>query len=187
MSEQRSRKFGGPTARACLACLMLVAAANIAAAKDTLVLLDGKRIEAEVKTIEAATGRVTADGLEQPLELQGLRSLNRPAQEIKREAGAFSLRLAGGGEMLASSLKVADEKVAVTTAYGDAALSLEAVRAVVFASDNKAADRPEVSDQGKELLAAALAQPPGEKDSLLVVVEGKVQTLSGLVSEWKAL
>lgn len=185
MSEQRSRKFGGLTARACLACLMLVAAANIAAAKDTLVLLDGKRIEVEVKMIEAATGRITAEGLEQPLELQGLRSLNRPAQEIKRTAGAYSLRLAGGGELLASSLKVADEKVAVTTAYGDASLSLEAVRAVIFASDNKAADRPEVSDQGKELLAA-LAQPPGEKDSLLVVVEGKVQTLSGLVSEWKA-
>lgn len=186
MSEQCSRKFGGLAARACLACLALVSVANIAAAKDTLVLLDGKRIEADVKAIEAATGRITADGLEQPLELQGLRSLNRPAQEIKRTAGVYSLRLAGGGELLASSLKVADEKVAVTTAYGNASLSLEAVRAVIFASDNKAADRPEASDQGKELLAAALAQPPGEKDSLLIVVEGKVQTLSGLVSEWKA-
>jgi hypothetical protein len=167
------------------ATIVLAALHGHAAAKDTLVLLDGKRIEAEVKSIDAATGKIAAVGLDAPLELQGLRTLTRPKREIKRPPGAFAVHLAGGGELLASSLKVADEKVAVSSAYGDASLPLESVRALVFASDNKAEGRPDASDQGREAIAAALAQPPGEKDSLLVVVEGKVQTLSGLVSEWK--
>lgn len=157
-----------------------------ACAKETLVLLDGKRIDADVRAIDAATGRISADGLEQPLELAGLRSLTRPPQEVKRTAGAFAVHLAGGGELLASSLSVADEKIAITSAYGETSLPLEAARALVFASDNKAEKRPEITEQGNEMLSRTLAQPPGERDALLIVVEGKVQTLSGLVSEWKA-
>jgi hypothetical protein len=96
------------------------------------------------------------------------------------------VHLAGGGELLAKSLTVADEKISLVSAFGEAVLPLEAARAVVFASDNKAEKRAENSEQGKEMLLRALAQPPGERDALLIVVEGKVQSLAGLVSEWKA-
>jgi hypothetical protein len=162
---------------------MLVVAQSVGA-KETLVLLDGKRVEVDVQSIDAATGKIAAAGLEQPLELQGLRSLSRPAVEVKRTPGAYAVRLAGGGDLLLETLKVADEKIAVTSAYGEAALPLEAARALVFASDNKAEKRATITEQGNEMLARALAQPPSERDALLIVVEDKVQSLSGLVSAW---
>jgi hypothetical protein len=160
--------------------------ARDAIAKETLVLLDGKRIEVDVQSIDAATGKIAADGLDQPLELQGLRSLSRPAAEVKRTPGAYAVRLAGGGDLLAETLKVADEKIAVKSPYGEVALPLEAARAIVFASDNKAEKRAAITEQGNEMFARAVAQPPSERDALLVVVEDKVQSLSGLVSEWNA-
>lgn len=185
MSDQRwSVARNWPALLAAAIAFGLVSSAVLA--KETLVLLDGKRIEADVTAIDAATGRIAAAGLDQPLELQALRNLTRPAKEAKREPGTFAVHLAGGGELRVKSVNVADEKISLSSAYGDAVLPLEAARAIVFASDNKAEKRAEITDQGNEMLARALAQPPGERDALLVVVEGKVQTLSGLVSEWKA-
>ncbi|MEX2185342.1 MAG: NPCBM/NEW2 domain-containing protein [Pirellulales bacterium] len=174
-----------------VAACVAAGVSNRAAANETLILLDGKRIEADVTAIDAASGRISAEGLDRAIELQGLRSLVRPKRDIARAKGAFEVHLTGGGVVMTETLKIADERVTFRSAYGEAALPIEAVRAAAFATDveatdGQAAERPAASDQGREALAAALAQPPGEKDRLLVVVEGKVQTLLGLVSEWQA-
>jgi hypothetical protein len=159
--------------------------ARFAAADDTLVLLDGKRIAATVTAIDEASGKITAASLAQPVELQGLRRLDRPAKAPAPLKAPFQIYLQGGGVMLAETATIADETVTMKWSYSEkVALPTEAIRAVCFASAVEDAKRPKATDQGRETLAAALAKPAGEKDSLLVMVEGKAQTLTGLVSAW---
>jgi hypothetical protein len=157
---------------------------------DRLTLLDGTRFSATITAIDAQ-GRITGQGLTQAVDLAGLRSVQRavePSGEIKPAA---EIHFAGGGILRATRLTLGDTAVEVAWAYGEKlSVPIDVVRAVKCAGGKKPfggdVEAPADSDQGRELFAAALANKVREKDHLLVVAEGKVQHLTGLVQTYHA-
>jgi hypothetical protein len=168
-----------------LALFALLTATSIAAEPDKLTLLDGTRTQGTITAIDAA-GRISATGIDKPIDLMALRQIARPAQSAKASPTALEVHLASGGVMLVDSAAVSPEAVTVAWKYAPKlAIPSEAVRAVRFASEKAASGRPADTPQGRAVFAEALAKPLRDKDHLLAIAEGKVQQLSGLLQEWK--
>jgi hypothetical protein len=155
-----------------------------AAEPDRLTLLDGTRLEGTVGGINSA-GVVVADGVKKPVDLMGLRHIGRPARKEERSKAAIEVYLVSGGVLLVDSAAISPETVTVQWRHAaKLALPSEIVRAVRFALEQAAPDRPADTPQGKTAFAEALSKPLRDKDHLLAIAEGKVQQLSGLLQEW---
>jgi hypothetical protein len=166
-------------------CAIIGFAGRLSAAEaDQLTLLDGTKLEATVSAINASGG-VVADGVKKPVDLMGLRRIARPERKVERSKTAIEVHLAGGGVLLVDAAAISPEAVTVQWRHAPKlSLPSQIVRAIRFASEQAAGDRPADTPQGRAVFAEALAKPLSDKDHLLAIAEGKVQQLSGLLMEW---
>ena len=153
-----------------LGCLASVAPAQ----SDVAVLLDGSRIEQRITTIDAE-GKVAFDGDAKPVDLQGLRRIERPVEASDAEATA-RVFLVGGGMIRATAVTLDENHCNLTWAYGDLKLPLSAVRGIQLSDETD----PRKLPTGADALLADVNGPAGEQDRLYVAVDNKVQSLAGI-------
>jgi hypothetical protein len=133
----------------------------------SLTLLGG-----ETKTprsIAIAAGKLTGEGLSQPLLLEDLRQI-RFAAVAPDPKPAVVLHLLGGGKFFAKSITIAsDECQAETSFAGKLTIPLDQVRGVRL---EPAVASPEFDK--------ALAAPLADKDRLFIKIEDKVDSATGI-------
>lgn len=170
----------------CLLAGWLAAAAAWGADGDRLTLLNGKSATATITGIDAA-GKLTGSGFTTPLDLQALRQVQRDVKVDARGKALGEVHLHGGGVLLVESAKLGEDSLTLRWKYGESVkLPAEIVRAVKLAAVEGSKTRPADTPQGQEAFAAALAKPQRDKDQLLALAEGKVQSLVGLLQQWTA-
>lgn len=138
--------------------------------------LDGSQEVVSIVSIETG-GRLQVQGQPKPTELSGLRRLRRvkAAGATSRDSD-ITVLLEYGGVLKTQSVTVKNEKVGVSVGRSGAAASLplETVRAIQF--------EPKPSP----LFQRALQSPVADYDRFLVRIEGKVQTVRGLLESLDA-
>lgn len=138
-----------------------------------LTLLDGKVLAAP--NLKVAAGTVTADGLPTGTTLDDLQLIQVTAAPLAPplEKPAVVVDLVGGGSVSAKQVTIADDQCTITWAFGDPLkVPIDALRAVRL---QPALD----SDEFNKSLAA----PAADFDRIFVKVEGKVDSLTGLVNK----
>lgn len=157
---------------AILALVLLPAA--VLAQTDAAVLLDGSRIGQNIKGI-TAEGKVEFDADAKPVDLQGLRRIERTLERTTSAATA-RVHLLGGGTIRASAVTLHDDTCHITWAYGQMKLPIAAVRGIRL---NDEADVKKLP-AGADTFDADLNTPPTDKDRLFAIVENKIQSLPGI-------
>ncbi|MBC7855482.1 MAG: NPCBM/NEW2 domain-containing protein [Pirellulaceae bacterium] len=151
---------------------MLFAAFPIAAQppkKDgiALTLLSGETQQAKSITISA--GKLTGEGLPQPLPLDDLRQI-RIAAAVPETKPAVVLHMLGGGKIFAKSVTIVGDVCQVESALaGKLAIPLDQVRGVRL---EPAVSSPEFDK--------ALAAPSADQDRLFIKIEDKVDSAAGI-------
>lgn len=161
---------------ACLPAALFAALTPAAPAQtDVAVQLDGSRIEQRV--VEIKDGRVHfEDEGQQPVDLLGLRRIERPIDKLEAEA-SMRVYLRGGGMIRATAVTLDSRECVIDWPLGDTLkLPIEAIRAVRL-SDETAADK---LPGNHELFDRALAEGDAQKDRLFGLIEGKVQPVDGV-------
>jgi hypothetical protein len=133
----------------------------------SLTLLDGAIQQA--KTLAIAGGKVSGDGLVQPIALDDLRQIRLAAvaSEVKP---AVVVHLLGGGKLLAKSIAIASDECQVeTTLAGKLTIPLDQVRGIRL---EPAVLSPEFDK--------ALAAPSADQDRLFIKIEDKVDSTAGV-------
>ncbi|MGI8981941.1 MAG: NPCBM/NEW2 domain-containing protein [Pirellulaceae bacterium] len=132
-----------------------------------LTLLSGETRQA--KTIAISAGKLSGDGLSQPLPLDDLRQI-RLAAVVPEAKPAVVLHLLGGGKVLARSITIAGDVCQVESALaGKLTIPLDQVRGVRL---EPAALSPEFDK--------ALAAPSADQDRLFIKIEDKVDSAAGI-------
>jgi hypothetical protein len=160
-----------PLTRATVLAVCLSLAGSLSAETLQLTLLDGQQIEGEVNSI-TSTGKLEGPGIPAGLELDGLRSIRRtsPTPEVSPPQVILQLQ---GGEVRASGVTLADEKLNIAWKLGQGlVVPIDLVRAIRF--DTQTAG---------ELFDEALATPSAEHDRLFVKIDGRLQSLTGLIEK----
>ncbi|MEX2213622.1 MAG: NPCBM/NEW2 domain-containing protein [Phycisphaeraceae bacterium] len=157
------------------ACLSTVAFAQ----SDVAVLLDGSRIEQRVTQIEG--GKVTFEGDAKPVDLLGLRRIERPVEASEAEASA-RVFLVGGGMIRASAVALDENHCTLTWAYGELKLPLSAVRGIQLSDETDARKLP----AGADAFLADVNGAASETDRLYVSIDNKVQSLQGVFLDMAA-
>lgn len=138
-----------------------------------ITLLDGKVIA--TPNLKIAAGQLTADGLPTGTTLDDLQLIQLSAAPIPPplEKPAVIVELVGGGMVSAKQVTLADDQCTITWAHGDPLkVPIDAIRALRL--------QPEVeSDEFDKSLAA----PAADLDRIFVKVEGKIDSLTGLVNK----
>jgi len=157
---------------ACLAGVILTATAPAA---DRLVWLDGRTLDAEVVSIDAE-GRIRLGGRDTPVDLDGLRRIQRPPVERAGAApDACDVFLTGGGRLRATAVTFDGKAFAVDWAHGNGQrLPLEVVRAVRLGSV-PGKEKP----SGPPAFASARRQAETARDELFAVVDGAIEVIRG--------
>ncbi|MEK6234780.1 MAG: NPCBM/NEW2 domain-containing protein [Planctomycetales bacterium] len=156
--------------------LLLVAAfmtisAGRARGEDVVVLLDGTVVKSRVLSIDPTGMVALADG--RNVELDGLREARR---ERKTSTLDFSqpkqiVELVGGGKILAEGIQIREQRCEISWAHGEPiSLPLELLRAVRM--------QPKKTSPAFD---AALHKPPEDFDLVFLSVNGKLQSLQGIV------
>ncbi len=138
-----------------------------------VTLLDGKVITAP--NLKVVAGVLTADGLPSGTTLDDLQLIQLSSAPIPPplEKPAVVVELVGGGNVCAKQVTIADDQCTITWAYGDALkVPIDAIRAVRL--------QPAVES---EEFNKSLAAPAADFDRIFVKVEGKIDSLTGLVSK----
>jgi hypothetical protein len=143
--------------------------------EDVAVLLDGTRVSQRVMAIDDK-GMLQFEGDAKPVDLQGLRRIERPVTVTPGEAAAI-VHLAGGGAIRAKAVAVTQDECQIDWLFGKLKLPLSAVRGIRLNTETDPKKVPGGADQFDGDVAGA----PGERDRLYVIVEGKVQSLQGIV------
>ncbi len=151
----------------------LLVSSPVLAQNDAAVLLDGTRVSRNIKSIVA--GKVTFDGDAPPVDLQGLRRIERAIEPAAVEAAA-RVHLVGGGMIRCTTVTLDDETCQLTWLHGQLKLPIEAVRGIRLSDESDVKKLP----AGHDTFAADLNTPPTDKDRLFVAVENKVQSLPGV-------
>jgi len=162
-------------------CLLLSSAAI--AQNDTAVLLDGTRVSQKVKAI-TPDGKVEFEGDAKPVDLQGLRRIERTVPAAPGNPGDVTARvhLVGGGAIRAKTVVLDDTNCTLTWAHGELKLPIAAVRGIRFSMEPD----PKKLPVGHDTFDADLIAPPSDKDRLFAVVENKIQSLPGIFVELTA-
>ena len=151
--------------------------ATVAHAGERLVLLDGSAVQATVEAIDAQ-GAIRCQGRSEPLDLMGLRRIERaqpPAGSQPAGGSACDVHLSSGGVLRAQNATFDGKVFTLKWAYGDAlALPLALVRAVRLSP--MPGDAPGAVPPAFE---ESLAQDEVKLDQLFAIVEGAVQTVRG--------
>ena len=169
------RSFRRHRHTACALGVMLVAGfgSTIVNAADVVVLIDGKRHEGTVESIDKE-GVVSGSGLASGIRLDEVREI---ARDVKPNPAAehILLHLFGGGQIIAEQVTLEDEKCVVTLKSGKKLdLPMSAVAGVRTLPDPKAI----AALQNNDSLRAAVADP-GTRDILFIVTKGKVAPVPG--------
>lgn len=150
----------------------LIGAANAqpaAPSKDgiSITLLGGDL--QKPKSIEIASGKLSGDGIDQPIPMDDLRQI-RLGVVTSDAKPAVVLHLLGGGKVLARSFTVAGDQCDVETALaGKLTIPLDQVRGVRL---EPAVASPEFDK--------ALAAPSADQDRLFIKIEDKVDSTAGI-------
>ena len=145
------------------------AEAQPATAKDgiSVTLLSGESQQA--RSIGIAGGKLTGEGLPQPLLLDDLRQLRFAAPTLDAKP-AVVVHLLGGGKVYAKSITVGNDECQVETILaGKLTIPLDQVRGVRL---EPAIASPEFDK--------ALAAPSAEQDRLFIKIEDKVDSAVGI-------
>ncbi|MCG8583962.1 MAG: NPCBM/NEW2 domain-containing protein [Pirellulales bacterium] len=175
-SERRTR------ARIVIAALVLALTPLAASAADLVVLIDGKRLEGKVTSIDE-NGAVAGEGLDAGLRLSDVREIARSTAERAPESHRV-VYLFGGGHIVAKDVTLENEQCAVVLADGTKLdLPMSAIAGVRVLADTKAIKALQNADE----LASAVAAPDkiGNQDLLFVISKGddrpdKVQRAPGV-------
>ncbi len=172
MEVCRNRKPWGRGGAFAAALLLALAAAALG--DDRLVRLDGRDLEATVRSIDAR-GRVHLAGRSETMDLQGLRSIDRGgAVQADADQAPCDVFLVGGGVLRAHDLMFDGAAFAVDWAYGaEQRLPLAAVRAVRLGrvAEDDGAEPPEFQ--------AARTDADDRRDQLFALIQGRVQAVRG--------
>ncbi len=143
---------------------------------DVAVLLDGSKIAKRVLAIDEK-GQVTFEDSQTTVDLQGLRRITRPVGAADIEAVSL-VHLVGGGVISATKVTLTEDHAVIDWSYGEAMeLPLSAVRGVRITANNNPKNQP----TGATSFTNAIGEEGGGKDRLFVLVENKVQSLSGVM------
>lgn len=177
-----------------IAAFMLLAGLPLSAENDRpshvdrLVLLDGSVITGTVTAIDAK-GVVSVEGAKQPVELNGLRQIERPAVASNQSGRPAKqdemvvIDLVGGGRLFADAVTIKDDRCQIRWPLADnVSFPIDAIRALRFERKPDAA------------FEKAFAAPGDEHDQLFAKVDGKLAPIEGLIEslddknvvfEWK--
>jgi hypothetical protein len=135
-----------------------------------IVLLDGQTVP--VKSLAVEGGKVTGDGVPAGLSLNDLRRIDLPIkQPALIEKPLVVVQLTGGGRILGKAATIADDKCLVEWSHGPAlALPIDVVRAVRLDPATPYAE-----------FDKAIAAPSADADRIFLRVDGKFDSVSGLV------
>lgn len=163
-----------------VSAILLAAAASAAgasAAADRLVLLDGQSVRGTVEAIDAG-GRVRLAGRAEPLDLQGLRAIERPGGPPRAARAPSEVFFLDGGHVRAADVALDGQALRVRWAYGDLRLPLGAVAAIRLGTlPGEGPDaRPPEFDQAR-------ADPQVRRDHLLAIVGQRIQVVRGAVQK----
>jgi hypothetical protein len=149
--------------------LIAAIAQSPAAAEPTLVLLDGQSVAA--KSLELAAGKLTGEGVPEGLTLDDLRRIDVSKDSPSAEKPAVMVELRGGGRVLGKSATIGNDKCQVEWSLGETlALPIDVVRAIRFEPEAAAGE-----------FDKALAAPAADADRIFFKVDGKSDSISGLI------
>ncbi len=165
----------------CLAPLAILLAPPLALAQtDMAVLLDGSKVSQNVKAIK--DGKVEFEGDAKPIDLQGLRRIERAAVKPGAAEATARVHLTGGGMLRVSAVTLDDTTCTLSWPHGQLKLPIAAVRGIRFTAEPDVKKLP----TGHETFDADINSTPGDKDRLYAIVENKIQSLSGVFLDLSA-
>jgi hypothetical protein len=147
---------------------------------DRVVLLDGSALsKGQVRAINS-DGQLDIDGHNGKVDLQGLRRIERPSIAKTPAQTGFVVMLQGGGSLNVKSLSIADEVCQIDWAYGQKVkFPIDLIRAIRMAPKAESGKKSE--PKGTENYADALGVDEGARDRLFVIVDGRLQSITGLM------
>ncbi len=112
--------------------LLLSPWSNFAIAEDhdTIVMIDGRVLEGEIRSIDEQGQIQLRDGSN--AALTQVLSIQRNVEASRGSATSIVVHLAYGGTLLAQAAQLQTERVAIRTSFGELDLPIEAIRAIVF-------------------------------------------------------
>lgn len=137
-----------------------------------LTLLDG--VVQPAPELKLENGKLTAAELPAGLTLDDLRLIVTPADKspLLPSEAAYVVDLAGGGSIKATQVTIADDQCTISWSGGDPLkVSIDVVRAIRF-QPNVASDE----------FAKSRAAPSADLDRVFVKIDGKIDSLTGLVN-----
>ena len=165
--------FGGLVAFATIQFSVLLVGSflgAVCAQEMVLQTVDGQQLKGVVQRIDQSK-QVTGPGLGNNLKLDSILSIqtNRPVKAVSQPMQVYLVGETAWGiaKIGAVDVSIAEEKVSLAGRLGKFELPLESVRAIVW-RDSKTVQQ-------------AIAKPSADNDRVIVNVEGKSQTVAGII------
>ena len=165
--------FGGLVAFATIQFSVLLVGSflgAVCAQEMVLQTVDGQQLKGVVQRIDQSK-QVTGPGLGNNLKLDSILSIqtNRPVKAVSQPMQVYLVGETAWGiaKIGAVDISIAEEKVSLAGRLGKFELPLESVRAIVW-RDSKTVQQ-------------AIAKPSADNDRVIVNVEGKPQTVAGII------
>ena len=165
--------FGGLVAFATIQFSVLLVGSflgAVCAQEMVLQTVDGQQLKGVVQRIDQSK-QVIGPGLGNDLKLDSILSIqtNRPARAVSQPMQVYLVGETAWGiaKIGAIEVSIAEEKVSLAGRLGKFELPLESVRAIVW-RDSKTVQQ-------------AIAKPSADNDRVIVNVEGKSQTVAGII------
>ena len=135
-----------------------------------LQTVDGQQRKGVVQQIDQS-GQVTGSGLGDNLKLDSILSIetNRPVKAVSQPMQVYLVGETAWGiaKIAAVEVAIAEEKVSLAGRLGRFELPLQTVRAIVW--------------QDSKTVQQAVAKPSADNDRVIVNVDGKPQTVAGII------
>ena len=165
--------FGGLVAFATIQFSVLLVGSflgAVCAQEMVLQTVDGQQLKGVVQRIDQSK-QVTGPGLGNNLKLDSILSIqtNRPVKAVSQPMQVYLVGETAWGiaKIGAIEVSIAEEKVSLAGRLGKFELPLESVRAIVW-RDSKTVQQ-------------AIAKPSADNDRVIVNVDGKSQTVTGII------
>ena len=167
------RTFAGLIAAASIQFAILCtspAPPSIFAQQLTLQTVDGKQLQGTIDQIDES-GRITGTGIGDDLRIDSIVSIksSQPAVDVPPRAQVYLVGNTAWGQAKigVSEVSIENEKVSLTGQLGKLDLPLQTVKAIVW--------------RDSATVQQAIATPSTELDRVIVDVDGKSQTVNGIL------
>ncbi|MHB1156415.1 MAG: NPCBM/NEW2 domain-containing protein [Phycisphaerales bacterium] len=167
-----------------LTCV-LMCWANVAAAQTlvTLVTLEGDRIEGEVTSI-GADGRITIGGRAGPVDLQGVREIERQTERVSSGLSAERLYLADGSVLVARNVTMDEGAIGFDWLGGEGAKwGVDQARGILLAPLSARAGG---HAEPEGMFVKAMGDAENKQDQLMVIGEEGLTVVPGALAEMDA-